>query len=117
VRLGPVLGQLPLGLDPVDAKLESDYGARLRLDVTRRRIVNRPRIGPPALMSFDQAPDVGHLPVRFHPRRQRAVSYDGGVVPRRHDLAGQPLLLVPRGRDVSVGTGPDGQRAATLAEL
>src|SRR4051794_13207250 len=97
-----VLRQLALGVDAADQELQPDDALRLAGDIFRGRVVDRPWIGTVVLMGVREFADVTYQPLVIVVGNEYAVNDDRGVVPRRHDASGAPLLFVPGRRDVGV---------------
>jgi hypothetical protein len=71
-----VLAELALGLEARDPELEADDRPGLRVDVARRRIVDRPGDSTGGLVALDQPTDVRDEPFGLVVQDDRAAGVD-----------------------------------------
>jgi hypothetical protein len=95
VCLGAVLTHLPFAFDAGDRNLDADDAAKLRRDIFRRRVIDRPWRRARALMRTRETFDIAAQPLGIFDHVWFAPSVNGGVVPGWHDLAGFALGFVP----------------------
>jgi hypothetical protein len=110
IRRAAVLAHLPFAGQRRDLQPQPDDRPQLRLDEVGRRIADRPRGRPLALMPLRQAPHEVQQPLRLLEESHPTPDMDRDVVPGRHDLPGETLRLIPGWRDIAVGAGEDRQR-------